>query len=376
MAERVLNEYQMKLLSDIFRIIVKEIVTDEDKEKLAPGEIGVSYLEGSFYIRNPHTGELFSPNSVEHIKQILNNYNPVTGELNADRVNHIRFYTNISQLTQIGISLDTDTVIRQMTMPSVLYAPISYENYEMLKYPASKGLLSVIKINEEYVKVSFSDLINNLEYDGIYDSERHLFMGWLVSGTQSGDSNMGQTTTGGTTVNITYGKPISDLDIITVRVTDEILPGAKISVDGQTALPLVDKSGSPLEESIPANTIIMLVYDGTKNVWVYCDPSTDDVQSIVNQILAGRVTNVTVTPVVSNYLYTVQTDGTTAIDITGYDKNSDVLFINYGQTILRQGVDFTLDNTISNRINIINNINLKAGDQLFFQIVHFNATIG
>ena len=166
---RQMTPEQMALLADIFRVLVKEIRSDEDKEKLAPGELGISYVEGCFYIKDPYTGELFSPNSVQMIKQIMNNYNPVTGEFNADRVNHIRFYTNISQLTQIGISLDADTIIRQMTIPSVLYAPITYENYDKLMFPSEKGLMTVVKISEEFVRCSYSDLANHVEYDGIYN---------------------------------------------------------------------------------------------------------------------------------------------------------------------------------------------------------------
>ena len=48
MNARTMTAEQMQLLSDIFRIIVKEIATDEDKEKLAPGEFGISYAEGAF----------------------------------------------------------------------------------------------------------------------------------------------------------------------------------------------------------------------------------------------------------------------------------------------------------------------------------------
>ena len=66
----MLTPFQMELLSNIFRVMIKEIVTDEDKEKLAPGEMGINYKEGSFYIRNPHTGELFTPNSLSHLNQM------------------------------------------------------------------------------------------------------------------------------------------------------------------------------------------------------------------------------------------------------------------------------------------------------------------
>ena len=81
----LLTPFQMELLSNIFRVMIKEIVTDEDKEKLAPGEMGINYKEGSFYIRNPHTGELFTPNSLSHLNQILSKYEDTTNLLNADR---------------------------------------------------------------------------------------------------------------------------------------------------------------------------------------------------------------------------------------------------------------------------------------------------
>ena len=131
-----LTPFQLELLSNIFRILVKEIATEEDKEMLAPGEMGINYKEGSFYIRNPHTGELFTPNSLGYLNQILSKYTPETNILNADRVSGIRFYSNISQLTQLGISLSADSIIRQMEWPGILMSPIEYENYTALQMPS------------------------------------------------------------------------------------------------------------------------------------------------------------------------------------------------------------------------------------------------
>ena len=374
MNTRTMTAEQMQLLSDIFRIIVKEIATDEDKEKLAPGELGISYAEGAFYVRDPYTGNLFSPNSIAHIKQILNNYDEVTGKFNADSVNHIRFYTSTAQLTQIGITLDADTVIRQMVSPSVLYAPIAYENYEQLGFPSEKGVMVVIKINEEYVKASFSDLVHHNEYDGLYNSEKHLLEGWAASGTNT-STDIGETITGGTTVNITYGKQFYDMMVLTVRVNQDILPGAKISVDGTTALPLVDDNYQPLTEIIPANTIIMLVYDEKKRVWIYCDPTTDDVQSIINKILSSRITNVSVLPAAGGYLYTVTKEGVESITVTGFNRNTDLLFVNYGQTILQPMVDYVFDEASNNVIKMANGITLGVGDTIYFHIITFKASI-
>lgn len=374
MNPRAMTVEQMQLLSDIFRIIVKEIATDEDKEKLAPGEIGINYAEGAFYIRDPYTGDLFSPNSTAHLKQILNNYNEQTGKFNADSVNHIRFYTSTSQLTQIGITLDADTVIRQMVFPSVLYAPIAYENYDKLGFPSEKGVMVVIKVNEEYVKASFSDLVHHNEYDGLYNSEKHLLEGWVSVGSNT-STDVGESTTGGTSVNVTYGKPLYDMMVLTLRVNRDILPGAKISVDGTTALPLVDDNYQSLTEVIPANTIIMLVYDEKKRVWIYCDPTTDDVQSIINKVLTSRITNVSVLPAASGYLYTVNTAGVDSIAVTGFNRNTDLLFVNYGQTILQPMVDYIFDETKNNVIKMANGITLEVGDTIYFHIITFKASV-
>ena len=48
------------LLAGVFRLILQEVKTDEDKEKLAPGEVGINYKTKTIYVRNPYTGELFS----------------------------------------------------------------------------------------------------------------------------------------------------------------------------------------------------------------------------------------------------------------------------------------------------------------------------
>ena len=145
--------------------------------------------------------------------------------------------------------------------------------------------------------------------------------------------------------------------------------------NGKTALPLVYADGTPLDTTIPANTIIMLVYDDKRKVWVYCNPLTDDVQSIINQILASRLNNVAITPAISSYLYTVAQEGVSTIVVTGFNKNTDILYVNYGQTMLRQGIDYVFTDTSDNTIMIANGIQLAVGDQLFFQIVKFNATI-
>ena len=42
---RTMTVEEMRLIADIFRLILREIKTQEDKELLAPGELGISYRE-------------------------------------------------------------------------------------------------------------------------------------------------------------------------------------------------------------------------------------------------------------------------------------------------------------------------------------------
>ena len=153
---RTMTVEEMRLIADILRLILREIKTQEDKELLAPGELGISYREKCFYIRDPYTGELFSPNSLSHLQQILSKYDETTGLLNADRVSGVRFYSSVSQLAQLGIEMTADTIIRQMEYPSILMCEIKYpNNYATMGFPGKAGIMLVYKISPEAVFAIF-----------------------------------------------------------------------------------------------------------------------------------------------------------------------------------------------------------------------------
>ena len=143
-----LSEEQCALLSQIFRFIPKEINTTEDRDKLAPGELGINYKRGEIWVRNPHTGKIFCPNSVEFWKSISEKYDARKKQLNADLVRGITFYTNLIELERINASFSPDTVIRQMVAPAILYAPVKYENYKAMNWPTSSGMVYVVKITD------------------------------------------------------------------------------------------------------------------------------------------------------------------------------------------------------------------------------------
>ena len=411
-----LSEYQMHLLSQIFRIIVKEITSDDDKDKLAPGELGINYKEGTFYIRNPHNGRLFSPNSLEYLKQILTKFDPGTNVLNADRVNGITVYTRLSQLDQLDLSFTPDSVIRQMKAPAFFCGPIEYENFETLGWPTAFGMCMAFKGDEEHAVIKFFDTDAYITYEGKYNRHKHLFEGWGLDGASAGDI-YAETVGGGDSTSIFVDGEIKDLMVMTVRVTEDLNPGATISVNSMDPMPIVTKEGEPIPHSITENNIIMLIYDEPDSSWVLLESTESAVTSVVS-ILSERVETFYKSTEIrfetmTNYIseiqkecnqklvkleetlreeyemklkeldtsianrpgkidalvvnYTVASDDVTSIaTIEGFDGSVDKLVVNYGQTMLRVGIDYVV---VENGIHLINDFTLASGDVIQFIVL-------
>ena len=392
----VLTPFQMELLSNIFRVMIKEIVTDEDKEKLAPGEMGINYKEGSFYIRNPHTGELFTPNSLSHLNQILSKYEDETNLLNADRAGGIRFYSNISQLTQLGISLTADSIIRQMEYPGILMSPVEYENYEILGMPSNSGMILVFKAAPEFVIATYYDNLTRITYQGRYNPFKQYFEGWICqdapSGfiTAEGDADR---------IKIRMENLPEDMEPITLRVPYGVNPGATISVNNQAFLPIITASGDPLGSTITANNIIMLIYDDMRKSWILSNSNESTINSVIT-VLRERVETATadIDKAVKDYrerldqltksvnddiaalkarpgvISNVTSDLTITQDnlnmitgITGFDHRYDKLLVNFQQTILRQGLDYTIDEETGNLY--FKDIRFNSGDVVQFIVL-------
>lgn len=392
----MLTPFQMELLSNIFRVMIKEIVTDEDKEKLAPGEMGINYKEGSFYIRNPHTGELFTPNSLSHLNQILSKYEDDTNLLNADRAGGIRFYSNISQLTQLGISLTADSIIRQMEYPGILMSPVEYENYEILGMPSNSGMILVFKAAPEFVIATYYDNLTRITYQGRYNPFKQFFEGWICqdapSGfiTAEGDANR---------IKIRMEKLPEDMEPITLRVPFGVNPGATISVNNQAFQPIITASGEPLGSTITANNIIMLIYDDMRKSWILSNSNESTINSVIT-VLRERVETATadIDKAVKDYrerldqltksvnddiaalkarpgvISNVTSDLTVTQDnlnmitgVTGFDHRYDKLLVNFQQTILRQGLDYTIDEESGNLY--FKDIRFNSGDVLQFIVL-------
>ena len=427
-----LTEWQMQLLASIFRLTVKEIVCDEDKEKLAPGEIGINYVNGTFYVRNPHNGKLFTPNSLEHIKLILSKFDPTNNILNADIISGIRVYNNLNQLEYLGVDFTPDSVIRQMISPSIFIGPIEYTNNIALGWPSNYGMLLVYKGDDEHTIIKYFDTNSYVSYDGKYNRHIHLFEGWGLSGNNISNTFV-ETVGGGDSTSAFFEGLLDDLSVITVRISETLNPGATIDINNIGPLQIVDVNGEPISYHIEANNIIMLIYDKNESRWILLK-STDTAILTLIQILNGRINTLDTTihdefskqidslyehieelnksiredftesiNQLGNTLrdemrktftdfnekltnldnkfstrpgnidalivnYTAISDNITEIAvIDGFVGTYDKLIVNYGQTILRQGIDYNI--TEDNGIILKNNITLAKDDVVQFIIL-------
>lgn len=417
-----MTDYQMSLLSNIFRLIIKELVTVDDKNKLAPGELGINYADGTFYIRNPHTGELFSPNSIEHIRQIQSKYDSVTGELNADRISNIKIYTSITQINPLDISYSPDTVIRQMEYPAILVSAINYPGYKSLGYPGPNGILEIFKIDESHVSAKFYDCNSYITYEGQYNQHNQYFVGWAASGGAPTPTFI-ETVGGGdnpAVVTSDVSTDLYDLALFTVRVKETINPNAILTVNGKYALPLYLPSGIPLNTPILANNTIMLIYDKFQGRWVVLDSAasafhhmliilsdrfhrkatetdaeilkmkekydsaiknlTQSMQTMKNDYLSrldslrsnmiSLINSLMARPgnIITHFSVYTESIGNTDVirSIPNFDSSIDKLIVNFNQTILRPGVDYVVS---GNGITLRNGIRLAIDDTLLFIVI-------
>lgn len=419
-----LTEEQCRWLSMIFRIIPKEINTAEDRDKLAPGELGINYKSGEIWVRNPHNGKIFSPNNVEFWKLLSRKFDRKTKMFNADMVKGINFYTDLIELEHLDTSYTPDTVIRQMWAPAILYAPVEYDNYKGLQWPTYKGMVFVVKLSEEYVIVRYYANGSNLEYEGRYNTEKHFFEGWVLS-NGSPDDYFAESIGGGDSFGIQLElQELFDLMTVIVHVNEDINPEAGMSVNGGDVKRIIDQKNRLLDTDIVANTTIMLIYDEVKDAWVIVN-STDSISAAILRIVLERVadalldvaaskkameettaqmkrevdekikeidrrvdtklkelsdkydrlladmSNTIITrpgnlvPVIS--YFTAEHDNITAIKtIDNFDGSVDKLLVNYGQTILRAEIDYVV---VNNGINLIGPFSLQTGDILQFIVM-------
>ena len=408
-ASEPLSAEELALLSQIFRLTLKEITGDADKLTLAPGEMGVNYTTGTLWIRNPHNGQLFSPNDIAQLLPILAHYDSENDILDAGTVTGITIYNSLLDLRNVGgLTYTPDLLIREMVYPGIFYGTIEDDNYIANGWPAAKGICLLLKTDESEVYIKYFDNKGFNSYFGRYDCEKHMFLGWVSENGM--DNNYIATLSGGDLLSFNLDHDYENFTTVIVNVGEDLNPGFYISVNGSEPTQVKDENGDPVGYTIAANNDIMLMYDEPTGTWTLFDITesvitaglkilknnvddlyeamskrTDDLDVTINaridaevetlndridnevstlneridtevQTIENRITEETdrletmirtrpgvIEAIATNY--TAASDGIDAIAvIDGYDGSLDKLIVNYGQTILRVGIDYEIVN--------------------------------
>ena len=279
-----------------------------------------------------------------------------------------------------------------MEYPSILFAEIRKESPQNFGFPGYHGMFTVVKMDATVVTASFFDYQTYVNYDGKYNPARERLEGWIPAGSNTNTYYCETRNSGNNITIINDNVVVDDMTVLTVMVTEDIVPPAYINVNRMGPLPLIDFDGTPINHTITANNIIMLIYDKARTSWILTDSTASSMQSVIT-IMNDRVVNVTnefntykaqtaakfeevyayintelkkpatIIPIRKTYHVSSTTDNIPAL--SDYNRNLDHLIVLYGQTILRETTDYTFDSDDSFRFNF----NLNPGDDMYFVII-------
>lgn len=137
--------------------------------------------------------------------------------------------------------------------------------------------------------------------------------------------------------------------ILTLHTSLECEPYLKFN-DGEFK-EIISASGDRIPGGQAEGTMIFLVWNANLDKWILM--SADNFSDITKVVL----------PVETEYNYTAVADNEETIVIPGFNKKSDKLSVNYGQTILRNGIDYEFLKSANDAIHLIG-FGLSKGDVL------------
>ena len=401
-----LSNELVKKFSDIFSFWIRRI-TDGEQDTIEPGELVIRPLDSQdgaiLYWRDPLTGNLITPNSLEDLDIILDHFNKEDGTFSADPVSGMRFYTSIYDLNvDPGVNYTTDTVISHMVDKSILIAPIEFpDDYRILQWPSGSGLAMITKSSTGLIRAEYVDAETSNVYNGIYDAKNHLFIRW-----QLGDSigaNYVVASGNETQIRADTDTEVVDFEVFSVMTPYQLQPTVTIELNDSGYLPIKNIDGSDLDDVIDMNSIIMMTYDSYRKCWIYLSED-HSIESQLMQIMSIRLSQQTgdLTDLIDQTKQFIENTSATigamqdriteleraqsedssklicnTIDITIDDTNKnkitlttdqfnaavDYVVVNYEQTILQAGIDYTINND-NNSINLTKDLDIGTTVQL------------
>lgn len=154
---------------------------------------------------------------------------------------------------------------------------------------------------------------------------------------------------------LTDGFPL----LLTLHIGLECEP--TLSFNGGDPLEIISASGDRIPGGQVEGSSILLVWSKPLNKWILL--SSDNFSDTTKVVL----------PVETEYTYMAEADDVSVIVIPGFNKKSDKLSVNYGQTILRAGIDYEFVDTSNNTVKLLG-FGLNAGEILYFTIISYITT--
>lgn len=147
--------------------------------------------------------------------------------------------------------------------------------------------------------------------------------------------------------------------LLTLHIDLECEP--TLSFNDSEPQEIISASGDRIPGGQIEGSAILLIWKKSLQKWVLL--SSDNFTDITKIVL----------PVESEYVFEAPADNTTLITIPGFNKRSDKLQVNYGQTILRQGLDYEFHKVGNDTIELLG-FGLDKGELLYCTITTFITT--
>ena len=147
--------------------------------------------------------------------------------------------------------------------------------------------------------------------------------------------------------------------LLTLHIDLECEP--TLSFNDSEPQEIISASGDRIPGGQIEGSVILLIWKKSLQKWVLL--SSDNFTDITKIVL----------PVESEYVFEAPADNTTLITIPGFNKRSDKLQVNYGQTILRQGLDYEFHKVGNDTIELLG-FGLDKGELLYCTITTFITT--
>ena len=155
------------------------------------------------------------------------------------------------------------------------------------------------------------------------------------------------------------GIPLIDGMPLLIKLHTNLEYDPTLSYNGGEGKHIIGSNGEPIPGGQIAGSLILVAWNEAMDSWIML--SADEYRDLIRVML----------PVVHDYNITIQNDECSTFAVPNFDHTRMQVEINYGQTILRRGIDYSFSATDVDTV-ILHNFALSEGDVLFFHVTEYD----